>query len=246
MDYDASTLPQRYAAARSLAPATLRQWLDVIAGTLNPARLHRILDLGCGTGRFSCGLHDRFSTDVLGMDPSHRMLSQAPRSRGVRYVQAAAEALPLDDSAVDMVFMSMVWHHLGDKYAAAAEIRRVLNTGGHMCVRTSTAETLDSCLYLRFFPEARRISEATMPTRHNLIEWAMEHGFDLLRHVCVVQELDPSPADYCARIQRRGLSDLASITDEQFHCGLASLCQYFDEKVEPRPVKEAVDLFVFH
>jgi ubiquinone/menaquinone biosynthesis C-methylase UbiE len=144
-----------------------------------------------------------------------------------------------------MVFISMVWHHLRDKQAAGAEIRRVLGTGGYMCVRTSTAETLDSCLYLRFFPEARRISEATLPMRQSVIDWAMGHEFDLLRHVCVVQEPDPSPADYCARIQRRGLSDLASITDEQFQSGLAALRQYCDEIAEARPVQEAVDLIVF-
>jgi len=37
----------------------------------------RILDLGCGTGRFSAALRARFEAEVIGIDPSKKMLEQA-------------------------------------------------------------------------------------------------------------------------------------------------------------------------
>jgi ubiquinone/menaquinone biosynthesis C-methylase UbiE len=245
VDYDASTVPQRYISARSLAAATLGQWLDVIAGSLTRTRMRRVLDLGCGTGRFTCGLRDRLGAQVIGADPSCRMLSQASRTRDVHYVQARAEAIPLFDASVDMVFISMAWHHMNDKHIAAAEIRRVLGRGGSMCIRTSSVETLESCLYLRFFPEARRINEATLPSRAGLQRWATQHGFVPLRHVAVTQELDSCPADYVARIEKRGLSDLASIDDVQFSSGLDALRRYCDNADPSQSISETVDFFEF-
>jgi ubiquinone/menaquinone biosynthesis C-methylase UbiE len=245
VDYDASTIPERYISARSLATATLRQWLDLIAGSLEGINIRRVLDLGCGTGRFACGLRDRFAAEVIGADPSWRMLSQAPRTRGLHYLQAKAQAIPLSDASIDVVFISMAWHHMNDKHAAATEIRRVLGRGGSLCIRTSSLETLESCLYLRFFPEARRINEATLPSRASLQRWATQHGFVLRRQVSVAQEVDSCPADYITRIEKRGLSDLASIEDVQFSSGLAALRHYCDNADQSQTIAETVDFFAF-
>jgi ubiquinone/menaquinone biosynthesis C-methylase UbiE len=245
MNYDASQLPERYVAARTLPPATLGQWLDAVADAACSAKLDYIVDLGCGTGRFTPGLQGRLSANVIGIDPSFRMLSQAPRSPRVHYIQAAAEALPLCDRSIDLVFMSMVWHHIRSTQTAASEIRRVLKSRGVICVRTSTMETLDSCLYLSFFPAARRINEATIPSREALRAWAFDHGFDVERQITVVQEIDRYLPDYAARIARRGYSDLASITDHEFNCGVKELRRYCDGANPTQPIIEAIDFFVF-
>ena len=50
---------------------------------------------------------------VVAIDPSEQMLARArskPSVR-VRYRRGSGEALPLADASVDMVFMSMVFHH---------------------------------------------------------------------------------------------------------------------------------------
>ncbi len=245
MDYDSTTVPERYAVARSMSPTTLNQWLNAIADSLVPESPSDILDLGCGTGRFTRGLRERFSAHVTGIDPSIRMLSQAMRAQGIHYVQACAEALPLSSATVDLILLSMVWHHLRDRNAAATEMCRVLKRGGHLTIRTSTRETLDSCLYLKFFPEALRINEDMLPSRDALLGWANRHSLVLLRHECLVQELDSSPASYCERIQKRGMSDLATLTDAEFAYGLAALRNHCQTLSPSQPVRSSLDLFVF-
>jgi SAM-dependent methyltransferase len=95
MDYDATTIPEEYDAGRSIPPERLRLWIETIANHLVGKTLVSILDLGCGTGRFSAALARRFSARVTAVDPSLKMLSRAKAkpSVDVNYLRAEAEAL---------------------------------------------------------------------------------------------------------------------------------------------------------
>jgi SAM-dependent methyltransferase len=245
IDYDSTDLPLRYDRARGLRPAVLTQWLDCVQHGVAGARIGTIVDLGCGTGRFTPGLRDRFAGKVIGIDPSRRMLARATRLSGIHYVQARAEAIPLSDRCADMVFMSMVWHHIPRPAAAGAEIARVLRADGFLCVRTSTIDALNSCLYLRFFPAAREINERTLPSRAGLVRWASGCDLTLAGRTTVTQRVDDRLAEYAARIACRGLSDLEAIGDSDFLDGLDRLRRYCQEDDRGQPVVEEIDLFLF-
>src|SRR5215831_12983878 len=75
MDYD-QTIAKAYDSARGHTPAVMRQWLDLVAAHV-PFAPMLIVDVGCGTGRFSKPLADRFAAKVIGIDPSERMLAVA-------------------------------------------------------------------------------------------------------------------------------------------------------------------------
>jgi ubiquinone/menaquinone biosynthesis C-methylase UbiE len=245
INYDDTDLPLRYDCARALSTKVLSQWLDAINTIIGSDVISTVMDVGCGTGRFTLGLRERFSAKVIGIDPSHRMLLQAPTCHDVHYIRGNAEEIPVADDCIDLVFMSMVWHHIQYKCIAGMEIARVLRLGGFFCIRTSTLNTLDSYLYLRFFPEARRINECTLPSRAQLIEWASGCGLKLLQHTSVRQEVNKCLNDYADRIARRGLSDLDAMSDEAFSTGLRKLRQYCHCHDRGEPVTEEIDLFVF-
>ena len=60
MDYDASAISTVYDEARGLAPERLQQWIDLVARDAAPRKGSLIVDFGCGTGRFSEPLAERF------------------------------------------------------------------------------------------------------------------------------------------------------------------------------------------
>src|SRR5690242_17067465 len=93
MDYDQTKIAATYDAARGYSPDVLRLWLDRVAAHAPPAP-EVILDIGCGTGRFTHPLAERFQARVIGIDPSLKMLEAArsKRSSGrVEFRRASAE-----------------------------------------------------------------------------------------------------------------------------------------------------------
>jgi ubiquinone/menaquinone biosynthesis C-methylase UbiE len=90
----------------------------------------RVLDLGAGTGKLTASLVD-LGHEVVAVDPSPQMLDELRTAvPGVAATHVgSAEALPLEDGAVDAITVAQAWHWF-DAPAAAAECARVLRPGG--------------------------------------------------------------------------------------------------------------------
>jgi ubiquinone/menaquinone biosynthesis C-methylase UbiE len=122
----------------------------------------RILDVGAGTGRFMTFVRDSFpSADVMCLDLSPFYLAEAReghahwealrgaaatgrRTGAASFVQAAAEAQPLDDASFDAVTCVYLMHELPPavRAAVASELARVLRPGG-VCVLTDSVQLGD-------------------------------------------------------------------------------------------------------
>ena len=142
-EYDQKDIHLRYEKSRRLPEETMTLWLESISKYVPRNSTRIIVDLGCGAGRFTEGLSAHFSASVYGIDPSWKMLSQALKtldqkgtgiagqaiaSPTVRFIQASAEGIPLTNSSADLIFLSMVYHHIRDKVEAVCEFRRVLKS----------------------------------------------------------------------------------------------------------------------
>jgi ubiquinone/menaquinone biosynthesis C-methylase UbiE len=79
MDYDKTEIAATYDEARALAPETVRLWQDLLSVRIDRAAISLVIDLGCGTGRFSELLAAHFGVQVIGIDPSQKMVDQARR-----------------------------------------------------------------------------------------------------------------------------------------------------------------------
>lgn len=95
VDYDRTSIPAVYDRGRDHGPEVLNLWMTVIESHVDGGSVGTILDLGCGTGRFSEGLASRFGARVVGVDPSEKMLDQARGSgRGTAFTTNAALQKP--------------------------------------------------------------------------------------------------------------------------------------------------------
>src|SRR5437868_15420997 len=113
MDYDKSEIATIYDEARALTPDRSRQWRDVLSTHINRRAISVVVDLGCGTGRFTELLAAHFGAEVIGIDPSLKMINQARRkslTEQVLFQQSPAEPLPLHDGAVHLLFIAQVYH----------------------------------------------------------------------------------------------------------------------------------------
>lgn len=149
---------RRYGEARTLTGDTLRLWADVIRALVPRPAVRSVLDLGAGTGRFTTLLADLYASPVVAVEPAWAMLDRRERTAraDARFVAGAAESLPLRAASIDLAFLSMVYHHLGDVPAALAELRRVMRAGGWAVVRTASLRGLSSLQLLPDDVFARR------------------------------------------------------------------------------------------
>jgi ubiquinone/menaquinone biosynthesis C-methylase UbiE len=246
-DYDRGDTHRVYDEARRLPEATLRLWLEALSRHVPIDRVAMIADVGCGTGRFAAGLAAHFGATVCGIDPAGKMLSVARQQSAANalLLRGRAEALPVRDAAMDLVFLSMVYHHLEDRRAAVGEFRRLLAPGGRLAIRTALRERLDTYLWLRFFPAARPIEFGRTPSSEELVRQARAGGFALQAHDVVRHPFAATLVEYGEKIGRRGLSSLQAIPDEEFERGVERLRHWCNKHEMGDPVFEEIDLFVF-
>ena len=246
VDYDLTGIPAVYDRGRDLGPEVLNLWMSVLESQLDGASIRTILDLGCGTGRFSEVLASRFDARVVGVDPSEKMLAQARRKRqgNVHYERGTAEAIPLMDGAVDMVFMSMSLHHFHDPERAAQECRRVLRANGYVVVRTGTVEQIPSYPYVPFFPSTRSMLEDLLPDHSRLCAMFETAGFRCVASQIVKQTIAPGWAAYADKLSAGGDSVLARLAEDELARGLEAVRRHGDTRGE-EPVVEPIDLFFF-
>jgi ubiquinone/menaquinone biosynthesis C-methylase UbiE len=248
MNYDATNIPASYDRGRARSPEVLALWMDAVASGLPDAPSTRtILDLGCGTGRFSGALGARFGALVIGVDPSKKMLAQARVKEDggrVRYVLGEAEAVPLRDESVDVVFMSMVFHHFTDPARATQECRRVLRPGGRAFLRAGTAEQIPSYAPSRFFPEAVPIMQRVLAGADSIRGVFEKSGLYAVGEGVLVQEIAPTHSAYVDQLAAGADSVLAQLTPDQLENGLSALRAHARD-IDPAPVTEPIDYFAF-
>jgi len=112
--------------------------------TLDLARLNpgeSLLDVGCGTGTLAIAAKRRIGAKgtAHGIDASPEMIARAAKKarnagQDIVFKNGLAEALPFPDAQFDVVFATVMLHHLPRKprQQCASEIRRVLKPGGRL------------------------------------------------------------------------------------------------------------------
>jgi ubiquinone/menaquinone biosynthesis C-methylase UbiE len=126
-----------------MADAMRRQGLVPLAEFFRGRDTRRatLLDVGCGTGRFTSLVKDNWpAVRVAGVDLSEAYLALARKELGrrmrLKFVQGAAESLPFPDASQDAVSCVFLLHELPRQVRrqAAVEFARVLKPGGRLVV----------------------------------------------------------------------------------------------------------------
>lgn len=247
MKYDNTDIHLCYDKSRRLPEETIALWLDSILKYVPKAIIKTIVDLGCGTGRFVSALYDYFPSIIYGIDPSNKMITKAQESIAatrVIFAQSSAEDLCIIDNSVDLAFLSQVYHHFQDKKKAISEIKRILKTDRYLCIRNSTIENLDTCLYLKFFPGVYEEDHKLLSSRDEIGNLLQGHNFSIVGHSVIRQKFARNYTEYFEKIKLRGMTDLALLPDEVFNNGLEKLEFYCKGNDSGDPVYEEMDLFV--
>jgi len=246
-EYDKTDIPAGYDRARDHGPEVLDLWMNAIATHLEGHAVMRILDLGCGTGRFSEVLASRFNAEVMGLDPSQKMLELARQKQHdarVQYQLGRAESIPLPSESVDLIFMSMSLHHFTDMTVAARECRRVLRSNGHVVIRTATREQIPAYPYVPFIEKSRPTLDQVLPSSAEIRDRFASAGLRVIAAEIIKQTIAPDWTVYAEKLAAGGDSVLARLSRQDFDDGLEAVRRHAATANGRQPVVEPIDLFV--
>ncbi|WP_433040096.1 class I SAM-dependent methyltransferase [Dactylosporangium sp. CS-033363] len=246
VDYDVQQY-QVYSTARALSAEMAQVWSSAFARWAGTPGPFAALDLGSGTGRFTPILADLFGGLVYGVEPSERMRRQAEQTAAhpsVRYLAGRAEAVPLPDASCRLVLMFLTFHHFTDRPAAVAEIRRVLQPGGRVLIRSAFSDRMPELLWHRFFPRARVIEQQVFPALEDVTRLFEAAGMTVLGIDRVQETLGPDLATYAKRLRMRAISTFEHLSEEEIRLGFAALDEAIAAGDIPGPLTADSDLLV--
>ncbi len=157
-------------------------WWEVFDATLAAGlgAATRVLDVGCGTGRFAAAVVERVGARVWGVDPSAGMVAEARarKLRGASFRQAPADALRFRDGWFDAAVLRLSVHTLGEtRPAAFAELARVLSPGGSVYLWTFPPEHFREFYLAPYLPSLPAIDLARFPDPALLADELRAAGF---------------------------------------------------------------------
>ena len=104
-----------------------------------------ILDVGCGTGKFTLklqGINSNFK--IHGVDLSETMIKKAKAKvpdGSIDFRLGDSENLPYESNTFDVITCSNSFHHYPNQRGALIEMQRVLKDGGKLMIIDGTRDT---------------------------------------------------------------------------------------------------------
>jgi len=169
----------------------------------------QVLDVAMGTGlvtreaiRLSGG-----GANVVGLDPSVGMLTEARRTLALAAILGRAEQLPVGNTTFDFLSMGYALRHVSDLDTTFREYFRVLKPGGRVCLLEITRPRGRlALLLLRLYMKGIVPVLTRLVTRHRETARLMEYYWDTIA-ACV------PPETILAALTRAGFADVQRHTE---------------------------------
>jgi SAM-dependent methyltransferase len=139
----------------------------------------RVLDAGCGNGRFTRACAAYGPRTVIGIDPSQSVIPARANTAhlpNVAILQGDIFALPFAAGHFDHIFCIGVIHHLPDPRAGFLELARRLKPGGKISIWVYAREGNE--LIMRYFEPLRKHVSSRLP-------WPVTKGLSALAAVAL-------------------------------------------------------------
>lgn len=242
IDYDDAAGPgPQYSAMRPLSEFDHR----IFDATLTAMRFGpkmRVLDVGCGTGRFTRLLGER-GADVTGVDRSEIMLEQARAQTdggNPKYVRVdAVDQLP--GRAWDAITAFFSIHHFSsiDRFLLLA--KQHLAPGGTLAIASFPHRHFIESPFADFFPSFAGIDLARFPSAPAVVRMLRQTGFADIEERELTGQVTQDYATLEDLVRNKYVSTFHLLDEREFQAGLASMHAAWSHKADiTRPLRAIV------
>lgn len=214
---------------RKIPPYVINKWVSEIALGVDCTRadVHdRLLDFGCGTGRFAIPLSNYF--DVTGVDQSESMLavarSEAAKLNFCNFVAISCDVFEYrTDNPFDAVFLSEALHLFQDLDASLHAAKSLLCNAGAIHIRTATKSQILSRSYLSYFPSALQVEVDRHYSIEHMVSRLLFAGFSHVRVAEIDESIYVSKQFLCDALSQRFHSVLFHLSEIDLINGVHAL-----------------------
>jgi len=184
----------------------------------------RVLEVGCGTGRWLKTLAPHVEW-IVGLDSSSGMLGRAlDRPGPIKLVRGSADSLPFSGSLFDLLFVVNALHHFSDKRGFIERARHLLRPGGALAaIGLDVPSAIGRWVIYDYFPAAIEYDQSRFPPWEEVRSWMGAAGL-AVRPLRTVERIRSERRGRAILddhfIQRHGTSQLMSLTDAQYQAGI--------------------------
>ncbi len=245
---DYEDISHYYDTVRGFGPDYYRGWLDHIFRHGDLEDRQRVLDIGCGTGRYTVLMQQRSGRPMVGLDLAAGMLAKARAKAGdgsdLLLVRGDAQRLPFKDGSFDAATLILVVHHIEDLEKMANGIQRVLSPGGRVMFMTRDHDEIEAS-YIAMFPGVLEIDLARFPRVDRLEAVLRDAGFTGVGHD---REVNPGFSmdreQVMDKVNGRFISTLSLMSDEEFLEAREVFSSRLEERFGDGPIPTASFTFV--
>ncbi len=225
VDYDqvADQYNQRY---RANPLNGIEQSLAQLGQTLNA---QRILEVGCGTGRWLHGLRRHLpQVQFFGLDASRGMLAKAAEAAiPLRLVQGVAAKLPFAGQKFDFIFCVHALHHFDDPAGFIHQASQLLRPGGVLGIVGQVPHDQRNRWYVYdYFEGVYEKDRQRFPRWETVTAWMSSAGFQQMR--CEpVEWISDDKIGWAVLddpfLQKQATSQLTLLSEEAYAAGIEKI-----------------------
>lgn len=200
------------------------KYLTELVNTYSPGN---ILELGCGTAHWLNEL-SKYDCHLFGGDYSIGMLKEAASSNpALNLFNADASNIPLKQNNFDLVICINAIHHFKDKKKFIEDAISILNKNGIITIiGLDPCESENEWYLYKYFDRTYKIDLERFPPFENLKIWMQEYKLIDIEHKLVHRVISSKSGREILSdhfLDKRGASQLALLTDEEYKKGLSKI-----------------------
>jgi len=196
------------------------------AKSLNSNKAYTLLDIGCGTGRYTKSFAEK-GILAIGIDKSQQQIEIA--SRKVPAMHRDALSLPFPDHSFDVISAIMMLQQIDDYGIEGLfdNINTVLRGKGKIWIKTCSKTDLERRPFNEFFPTALSLNDLRYPTIGKLLEIAKSYGFSCLRKTSKCNQYSIVGTDLLSRFREKHNTTLHMLPEKEFEMGVTMMEKQF-------------------
>lgn len=232
-DYD--IIADSYDELRGASSDYLMYWTAQLAENAKLKDSDSIIDLGCGTGRYTEAFALMGRRTVIGLDMFRKMLKRATAKYSdsrINWIQANCRNIPLKEGMFDIALMILVLHHipLKDRFDVYKEIQSILKPGGRFVLMTRSHEQIRESL-IALFPGVEEIDVQRMPDI-DLLKYELKRaGFSMIKTIELPNySLYRNRSEFTKKVEGKYISTLTMFQGAEFQRRFDKFKERLDER----------------